>query len=1214
MTKRLLCLMLALAMMAAVLPGVALPASAATQSPNSPYAMIEYGYSGTVTCGTVRYISQVSYDSYFYSSYWPSGTFGYYTGASVECGTASMSMSLSYIGVNKTPSDILYANNGATVFGYGWGGSTYVSYSASNLSGAMDKYINGGGKYSPPVIHIPGYSAAGHYVVVVGQISSNTYQILDPWQRACTSMTVNGTSAVYTTYKTFYDNIDQIHQWYNPNASINNDVKVTFDANGGSCSTTSKSVSSGTAIVTLPTPTRSGYRFVGWYTSRNSGADPISDATVIKDATTCYAHWTSIGSTAGNRITFNANGGTLPGASLTLTATGTNIYRNTDNLIVFNCDGQTVDSNFYGTEIAVDSTGKVVDKRPYQSMDKLTVPRGGFVLSGHGNNTGMCTTVASIRLGSYVTFDESTMTVRVYSDKDAYLSALKYVASGSTYGELPLPTNGTTPFLGWYTADGTQITDTSIYCASTLYAQWGCDHSYSVTKIPAPCGGYPTVKYSCSKCGKSATYYDDSVCSDWSETKPAGMVESKTQYACRDYVTKESANASEPGYTQSGCELGYIGATVTNYASSWPSGFNTNHSMYTQYNNSKLTASETATEKTVISSDRHVGYLYFHWCDTSVTSSYGYQTGVYNTFHVYYDTTSPDNYACDTSDYSYKTSHSSCSNSNWWFPVDIYSQTAVRYSKLYLHEGWSDWSEWSDLPMVGTATRQVKTRTVYHTIIQAPQTHTWSNGVCTGCGSPCAHIWSGEICRTCGMTCPHSWRSGVCTTCGSVCRHSYSGGKCSVCGEAEPRQELYLFGHINGASYGYQDDYANVGQYLFTDGKLVATFATDSHVGVKTADNRTLYMTNGYLGTNVSSATMYPSTVLSSPDLLYVPGGVEVTFTLTENADGSITLSYRPGVTLTPKYPTLSFEDEVFINVYFTASNANAADMGLLTWSTAKAEGTIDNADAVIPGAGYNSKTGFYCVRTNGIPAKNLGDTVYFKIYIRLSDGSYLYSKLLNYSPKTYANSLLSTGTAKQKALVVAMLNYGAAAQTFFSYKPYSLMNAGLTTAQKALVSPYSPGMMDGIGQVPASKLGIFAGSGGFTRKYPTISFEGAFSINYYFVPSNTPQGSVRMYYWTQEDFDAATTLTAANATGCIVMNATNGTYQAVVDGIAAKDLDSTIYISAGYVSNGVSYCTGVLAYSIGGYCVTQANTAGDMQPFARATAVYGYYAKQYFG
>jgi hypothetical protein len=74
-----------------------------------------------------------------------------------------------------------------------------------------------------------------------------------------------------------------------------------------------------------------------------------------------------------------------------------------------------------------------------------------------------------------------------------------------------------------------------------------------------------------------------------------------------------------------------------------------------------------------------------------------------------------------------------------------------------------------------------------------------------------------------------------------------------------------------------------------------------------------------------------------------------------------------------------------------------------------------------------------------------------------------------------------------------------------------------------------------------------------------------------------------------------------------------SGVYQAAVQGIAAKDLDGTIFIAAGYSLNGTAYCTGVLAYSIGSYCVSQANYASDLQPLAQATAVYGYYAKAFF-
>ena len=1224
MKKRLFSLLLVCVLLIGLLP--VLPAQAATQSSYSPYAMIEYGYSGTVTCGTVRYVSQVSSDSYYYTSYWPSGNFGYYVGAQVECGTASMSMALSYIGVNKTPKEILEANNGATVFTYGWGGSTYKSVGASSLTTAMSNYINGNGKYSPPVIHIPGYSTAGHYVVVVGQISSGKYQILDPWQRTVTTMTVSGSSATYSKYgSTTYDTIDQIHQWYKADAAINNGVTVTFNANGGSCATSSKDVDKGSAIGSLPTPTRSGYTFVGWYTSRDGGTAPITTSTVVSDAVTYYAHWTSNRS-SGNRINFDANGGTLPGASVSYPVSGTNTFRDTNALVIFNCDGQKVNTNVYGTEIAVDATGKVIGKRPYLSKETLSVPEGGFVLSGHGNNTGMCISVAAIHIGSYVVYDPVANMVSVFEDQNAWLAAQKTVTTGDTYGDLPVPTMGTVPFLGWYTDPygGTRITESSLYQVSTLYARWGCDHRYTTVNQPTSCGSYQKVKHTCSLCGVFYTAYADEICTEWSETRPSGdVIEEKTQYAYSDYETVSLLYASENGYTQLGSEWVYDKSASVAYVDSWPSGFSTSHSLYTQYNNKnkKYTAQENNTTKVAVRSDATVGYLYYHWCDSSKTSCMGYQTGVYNTFHAYYDTTNPNNYDCDTSDYSYKTSHSGCSNSLWWLAVEVKEQKVEAYYKLFHYVRWGDWSAWSDVAMVGGATRQIQTRTLYRAVTGKIVDHDFVNGSCVNCGTACAHLWINGKCSYCNQDCAHNWILGKCTVCGVFCSHRYEGKSCVICGEADPNRDFYLFGYINGAAYGYDSDYANLGQYLFQDGSLVTTFESASYVGVKTADNLTWYMTNGYLGTSVTSAVLYSSAQLTDADLLYVPGGVEVTFTLTDHADGTVTLSYKaaePPVTLKPKSPALSFEDEVFINVFFTAENLGSLgmdDMGLITWTTARNDGTVDNAEFNIPGATYDANLGRYIVRSQGIRPQQLSDTLYFKVYIRLSDGSYVYTKLLNYSPKTYATNMLNStsSSAKLKSLMVAMLNYGAAAQTYFSYKPYNLMNSSLTAEQKTMVSAYTSTMVNSLPKPDSVKTGIFFNSGGYSSKKPAVSFEGAFCINYFFTPTY-PVSSMKMYYWTQKDYEAVSTLSPGNATGSVKMINENGVYTAAIDQIPAKDLNSGIYVAAGYSYGGVSYCTGVLPYSIGSYCASMATKEGTVAGLAQATAVYGYYANQYFG
>jgi hypothetical protein len=199
------------------------------------------------------------------------------------------------------------------------------------------------------------------------------------------------------------------------------------------------------------------------------------------------------------------------------------------------------------------------------------------------------------------------------------------------------------------------------------------------------------------------------------------------------------------------------------------------------------------------------------------------------------------------------------------------------------------------------------------------------------------------------------------------------------------------------------------------------------------------------------------------------------------------------------------------------------------------------------------------------------------------------------------------------KSLMVAMLNYGGAAQVYFNYKTHELVNSNLTAEQKALVKAYSASMVDGVDPVDSSKVGPYTATGDFGKKYPTVSLEGAFSINYYFDLANTPDTNVTLYYWTEKDYYKATSLSPANATGSINMGS-GMNVSGVVEGIAAKNLDDTIYIVASYRSGGEIYCTGVLPYSIGAYCVSQAaNGTAKIRPVAAAIAVYGYYTKDYF-
>ncbi|MEE3428391.1 MAG: starch-binding protein [Ruminococcus sp.] len=117
-------------------------------------------------------------------------------------------------------------------------------------------------------------------------------------------------------------------------------------------------------------------------------------------------------------------------------------------------------------------------------------------------------------------------------------------------------------------------------------------------------------------------------------------------------------------------------------------------------------------------------------------------------------------------------------------------------------------------------------------------------------------------------------------------------------------KDYYLFGYINGANYACEDDAANMGDYKFVNGKVTATFDQTSYVAVKEDGNANWYMTDGWQG-EVNSATLYNTTSLGTDaNKLYVPGNVEVEFTLVKNGDGTLTLSYTTKQEPTTAEPT----------------------------------------------------------------------------------------------------------------------------------------------------------------------------------------------------------------------------------------------------------------------------------------------------------------------
>lgn len=316
---------------------------------------------------------------------------------------------------------------------------------------------------------------------------------------------------------------------------------------------------------------------------------------------------------------------------------------------------------------------------------------------------------------------------------------------------------------------------------------------------------------------------------------------------------------------------------------------------------------------------------------------------------------------------------------------------------------------------------------------------------------------------------------------------------------------------------------------------------------------------------------------------------------------------------------SLSFEEEILVNFYYTVSDMTyVEEHGMLVFYSAPGTADFSKADAVYHKSMGDSVEAYYGISTAGIAAREMGDTRYYVAYAKLSDGTYVYSDIYGYSPKQYAMNMLGKASTSegQKALCVALLNFGAAAQEYFGDKVNDLMNAELTDAQKALVIPYDRNLFTGAVEADEAKIGAFAATAtGFSEKGVSVSLEGAFSMNYYFTPDTAMSGDMTLYIWTPEAYAAADTLTADNASETVTMVVTSlDNYWGTVSGIAAKCLDDTYYVAGVYAdADGNTYCTGVIAYSLSKYCINKAANGSNMQQLASATAMYGYYAKLYF-
>lgn len=238
---------------------------------------------------------------------------------------------------------------------------------------------------------------------------------------------------------------------------------VTLNANGGTMNgleTATKTVEEGKQVGTLPTPTRDGYNFLGWY----NGDTLVEAGTIVNGDMTLTASWAQ---KTKNVLVKAVVGDNINGA---YTIFSVNVAEQT-NLLNF------LKAN-YGTDSAIPAkTGYSIvgdgEGHPY-----WWYYNGSRLLVAQDNELQEAETV-------YIKYQANEYTLYFNANGGKCDTTSKTVTYDSAVGTLPTPTKEGEVFMGWYDADGNKYTSDTVYKVAgdtTLYAKWA-EEAFVLLKI-----------------------------------------------------------------------------------------------------------------------------------------------------------------------------------------------------------------------------------------------------------------------------------------------------------------------------------------------------------------------------------------------------------------------------------------------------------------------------------------------------------------------------------------------------------------------------------------------------------------------------------------------------------------------------------------------------------------------------------------------------------
>ena len=238
------------------------------------------------------------------------------------------------------------------------------------------------------------------------------------------------------------------------------------------------------------------------------------------------------------------------------------------------------------------------------------------------------------------------------------------------------------------------------------------------------------------------------------------------------------------------------------------------------------------------------------------------------------------------------------------------------------------------------------------------------------------------------------------------------------------------------------------------------------------------------------------------------------------------------------------------------------------------------------------------------VSAKEIGDTLTASLGFTKGEREYN-GKVDEYSLKRYAEERLAASANESfKRLLVDLLNYGAAAQSYFEYKTDKPVNGDLTEEQKAL----SLGKYNRITKVVSDEdTGVYEAE--ITRK--NIKFGNRIELlvaTSFGIDSDLSGVKLKVVYTTASGEEGVETIDGAD----FVYRTDVNSYTAYFNGLKASEFRSVLFLT---LVRGDEAVSATVKYSLDTYAANrlEASTDENYKELLKKTLIYSDSAKNYF-